>query len=903
MSHLIDFETTFEILTGHPPFPWQVGAYQRLLELDSATTETWVLPTGLGKTSVIAIWLIALASRPTLPRRLIYVVNRRTVVDQTTYEVEQVSRNLSKSPDLEAALWNLCALRNDFSEEQGVPLAISTLRGQFEDNQAWSSDPARPAVICGTVDMIGSRLLFSGYRCSFKTRPLHAGFLGQDAILVHDEAHLEPAFQHLIEAIQREQKRSHDQRPLRIIELSATARSGNADLKLSEIDRQHEIVDKRLTAQKQLKLHPLEDEKKQLADRLTELALEYVDTGCAVLVYARSVESVEKVADALRKDLKKRKFPDAEKRVKILTGTMRGLEREALVESSLFQRFTPGNDLPDGIDPIEGTVYLVSTSAGEVGVNISADHLVCDLSTYESMAQRFGRVNRFGERDDTEVHIVHPTEFAITVGGENDPEIRRERTLRLLQQLNGNASPHALDQLDDSSKQLAFSPTPDFVETSDILFDAWANTTIHNLPGRPPVEEYLHGKAEWETARTEVAWREEVSLLSPLDLERLQLTAEELLTDFPLKSHEVLTDRSDRIFDKLKKLHQRLDQSADSSFDRVWLVHRSGEIECTSLAQIVNRDKKQFAPHTILLAPEMGGLSDGVFEPGSADKVQDVSCEWYNESGNRRRQRAYGKLDVAKGMRLIRTIEEKAVNDDVVDTEDPESKGDQEPNYWNWYVRPKSADDDGSKSAVTPIRWPDHTNEVIAHTEQITSALLSDFSEIQKAVNLAAQFHDFGKRRVVWQRSIGNPNPHEPFEKSGDSPGWGRLIELSPYRHEFGSLLNVLHPNQDDQKEFEARYTEFSNMSPEQQDIVLHLIAVHHGYARPHFPVEKCFDPEGYTIEQAHGVAREVPRRFARLQRRFGRWGLAWLESLFRAADYAASRNLSQPAESAMEGT
>jgi len=35
--------------------------------------------------------------------------------------------------------------------------------------------------------------------------------------------------------------------------------------------------------------------------------------------------------------------------------------------------------------------------------------------------------------------------------------------------------------------------------------------------------------------------------------------------------------------------------------------------------------------------------------------------------------------------------------------------------------------------------------------------------------------------------------------------------------------------------------------------------------------------------------ALETPRRFARLQRKYGRWGLAYLESLLRAADWAAS--------------
>ena len=65
----------------------------------------------------------------------------------------------------------------------------------------------------------------------------------------------------------------------------------------------------------------------------------------------------------------------------------------------------------------------------------------------------------------------------------------------------------------------------------------------------------------------------------------------------------------------------------------------------------------------------------------------------------------------------------------------------------------------------------------------------------------------------------------------------------------------------------------------------MHLIAAHHGRARPHFPSNEGFDPE--RIEEAAEVnVREVPRRFARLQRKYGRWGLAYLESLVRARRY-----------------
>ena len=77
-----DFIATFRTLTGHPPFPWQVALSQRFAaDRSDNVPPSCNLPTGLGKTSVIAVWLIALANGAKVPRRLVYVVNRRTVVD------------------------------------------------------------------------------------------------------------------------------------------------------------------------------------------------------------------------------------------------------------------------------------------------------------------------------------------------------------------------------------------------------------------------------------------------------------------------------------------------------------------------------------------------------------------------------------------------------------------------------------------------------------------------------------------------------------------------------------------------------------------------------------------------------------------------------------------------------
>src|SRR5262245_25067459 len=109
-----DFKQRFETLTGHSPLPWQRALYDRFVVGDFPPTCN--LPTGLGKTACVAVWLIARADCPALvPRRLVYVVNRRTVVDQTTTEAENYRRKAAEAGAL-------------------LP-AISTLRGQFADNR------------------------------------------------------------------------------------------------------------------------------------------------------------------------------------------------------------------------------------------------------------------------------------------------------------------------------------------------------------------------------------------------------------------------------------------------------------------------------------------------------------------------------------------------------------------------------------------------------------------------------------------------------------------------------------------------------------------------------------------------------------------------------------------------
>lgn len=880
-----EFDAAFAALTGHPPFPWQRALYDRFVSdrLDHIPAAC-DLPTGLGKTSVIAVWLAALLRRPDrMPRRLVYVVNRRTVVDQTTDEVEKLRKNLP-------------GLSPPFGE-----LAVSTLRGQFADNRAWSADPSRPAVVCGTVDMIGSRLLFGGYGVGFKGKPLHAGFLGQDALVVHDEAHLEPAFQELLVAIQKEQHEGERTGvlpwpKLRVMELSATPRGGG-DVFPNEAEKAeneaHPVVQQRVGAKKAIHLHEAKDDKKvaeELADRAVK---EHGESGRAVLIFVRRVDDVDKIV---------RKLPKGSSEQ--LTGTLRGKERDGLVKKPIFQRFLPPSNRDPAVTPAGGTVYLVCTSAGEVGVNISADHLVCDLSTFDGMAQRFGRVNRFGVCDDTRVDVVCPTAFDT----DNDLEVRRAKTLALLRDLNGDGSPAALGALPLERRVAAFSPPPVVLPVSDILFDAWALTTIKGkLPGRPMIEPYLHGVEDEKSFETQFAWREEVDRLTgkvPDD------ALGELLADFPLKPHELLrvaTFGKGRAYDQLDLIAER------EGGRPAWVVEPDGEVTVyPSLRDLTKKVGKDYAvplaARTVVLPPKAGGLSPGGMLAGDVAYAETIP---YDVAG-----RPSAKVPPLLRVRVVRSGDDLTLSpfapvenwlpDEPIEGRGSdgvmallnEALGDHDLPRARVALRldlSSGDDDDGDGAAgsyliVRPVQrkesgppeWPaldGHLVGVHGFAEGIVGRLGLE-PGLAKAVVLAAAWHDIGKGRAVWQRGAGNRPTHEPIAKTLH----GRPPEnLSHYRHELGSMADVLtHPKFAD---------EYRALDPDQQAVVLHLIATHHGRGRPHFPPAEVVDRERPDALTA-AVAGAVPRRYARLQRRYGRWGLAYLESLLRAADALESRRI-----------
>src|SRR5581483_8304703 len=377
------FEHFFVQLSGFDPYPWQTVLFCELLE--GRNPDELCLPTGLGKTAVMHVWLLALSwellHRPrkqAVPRRLVWVVDRRVVVDQATEEAQLLAKRIKDAPEIEGALERLSV-----AGKKDNVLAVSALRGERAHNRAWSLDPSRPAIVVGTVDMIGSRMLFSGYGDGPWQRPQHAGLLGQDVLLVNDEAHLTPAFAKLLFKISTVQ-RSQGLKPFLTIRLSATPRESGPrwpDSLTSDLTGSPHF--RRIYTAEKLLQFCFVEKREPIAHEILKIAAGVDQRQGRILIFVREPENAASLARAIRKGT-------GSDRIRLITGTMRGWERDRIVEDPIFRLFASNQSPPE-------PCWLVATSAAEVGANISSDLLITDLDTADHLIQRFGRLNRFGE--------------------------------------------------------------------------------------------------------------------------------------------------------------------------------------------------------------------------------------------------------------------------------------------------------------------------------------------------------------------------------------------------------------------------------------------------------------------------------------------------------------------------
>ena len=929
------WSATFTVLTAeaderYPPFRWQRRLLHRFVDAD--LPDAVDIPTGLGKTSVMALWLIARAEGANLPRRLVYVVDRRAVVDQATRFAERLRANMKNEMSAEFAA------KLGLGEREALP--ISTLRGGFADNRDWLDDPAKAAIVVGTVDMVGSRLLFEGYGVSRRMRPYHAGFLGVDTLVVLDEAHLCPPFEALLRQIAAQRHGTFGPAsdaaganivpPFRLMSLSATGREMQEPsatvFRLEDEDWQDDaVVHERLMARKRLRIHEF-DKANRLVSELAERACSLgVKRGPArVLVYCDTRDDAERVKRKIESRIEREKRSDC---IQLLVGGRRVREREQLSEWLEDHGF-----LGRAGGPPEQPTFLIATSAGEVGVDLNADHMACDLVEWERMVQRLGRVNRRG-KGNADIEVIpaprtreKPAEWRMRLNRLRQPldELRRVEVEDVDQgsqielsfevqdaSVYADASPGAIVDLRDRAGtaphlqdliDAATTPTPLRPALTRPLVDAWSMTSLDKHTGRPDIQPWLRGWKKDEP-QTTVLWRKHL----PVRDDGSEATTTDVKAFFdaaPPHTSESLETETYRVVDWIVRRSKNLFVKDDRAVDVVTVTDDlpsdvNDDLSPLRHMDVVDvvayvlspartvrstlkghdlRDRKDnrkklteavMPGATLVVDARFGGLSEaGMLDDGidTVPPVIDGEEEWLPPQNDKTPPVRFRVRSVAAG-EVTETGEGWRERHRFV------TKRTDEGEDQRWLLVEKwrhdaATEDDRSVGQLQELK--EHHAWAEARARALAEAIgLEDPHASMLAI--AARLHDEGKRNRLWQHAAKAPSDGRIYAKTG------RMNPklLDGYRHEFGSLPRL------------ARDEDFASLPDDLQDLALHLVAAHHGRARPIIPRNGCDEPPSVLEERAF----DVMLRFARLQKQWGPWGLAWWEALLRAADQQASRD------------
>ena len=929
------------------PFPWQKKIFNRFLQ--GTIERSLDIPTGLGKTAVMALWLVARACGGKLPRRLVYVVDRRAVVDQATDIARRLRACVERDDALKRAL--------DIPANRSFP--ISTLRGQHVDNRDWLEDPAAAAIIVGTVDMVGSRLFFEGYGTTRKMRPYQAGLMGADTLVVLDEAHLVPPFEELLESVAsggtafgpKDEALRTLVPSFKLMSLSATGRTGpHASFGLTEADlRAGTVTRKRLDAPKRLTLLSLGD-KRDLADTLAEHAWALTRKGtdpvrCIVFTDKRSVaEATKKAIDQLAKGDQKGGIKAVEVDTELFVGGRRVFEREFAAQRLAKLGFIAGTTV-ERAQP----AFLFATAAGEVGVDLDADHMAADLVAWERMVQRLGRVNRRGE-GEASVTVIRDrrpvpskaekaalakeeekrTDQQSKAAAKFDGRVKRwealPRPFKLLPQFKDDArdaSPGTLRKLkldaDHEGLEIfhaATTPAPLRPALSRALVDAWSMTSLKEHTGRPDLSPWLRGWIEDDPPQTAVVWRTHLpvrkSRFAPKDkeieafFEAAPPHASEQLETETYQAEKWLVARAKELLNAARKGATRPEQKegddesappgeaaplrahdvvaiALSSAGDLRKVLRLDQLVCDDADAKVrksHREKLQrtLAGGTVVIDVRLGGLADGLLDEkdNHRPRTVDDGIPWM-----------LAPPDPADDPPSTTPVPVVRFRVRAVDSAQPltsdaqwrerlrfaaELSEDGEVRRWlvidKWRYDAATEED---RSAGRPQLLAEHQQWVEQRARDLAKRLNLP-KPYSTMLEVAARLHDEGKSANRWQRAF-NAADDGIYAKTR---GPVNTALLDGYRHEFGSLP------------FAAKDPGVRALPDEMRDLALHLIAAHHGFARPVVGTRGCEDAPPSALEER---AREVAMRFARLQKRWGPWGLAWWEALLRAADQQASRD------------
>ena len=903
---------------GCAPFSWQEEVLDHICE-HGVWPERINAPTGSGKSSVVDIHLFANAlaavgAAPRVPRRLCVTVGRRALVDsQATradkilYRMGKVLADESGEPDIlrrVAEALQSFQTRND--EEGRAPFEVGRIRGELSNRALPVTDISACAIIAATPDMYGSRALFRGYGSTKAARPRETALLTMDTVMVLDEAHMNRQLLHTTQRIAQLQKYEADLGvpTLQVVETTATPSTEDSEsttlgVNIEALDRPNdEKLRERVYSHKELVLRPIDKWdgkpgnsptvdaavgaiKKFLAHREAgEGPKEAHTIGCIV--------NHVRTAIAIKEALVKNKVLEKEKEVQLLVGRMRPYDLENL-QADHPDLFTTEGD--------KSVKVVVATQTLEVGIDVDFADLVTELAPASSLAQRFGRVNRLGHRTDSKVVVIEPAS-GDSVKKDAPPykAVDLSNAYAWLEALNDTENPSVnpaamvkYPPVQSSPERLLYQRPewPDLLEFS---------RTDENPYDEPDLDLWLHDSLDAETAMGGVIVRDNLPSNTSAAMEILKT------------SYFAPSDR-ETIPANLKILQEILDYQDEHGVKPRKFLYRQGEISLWQDADHGEENSQSLAPGDVLIldtdSVPFTNQRIAVTQrelPSTKDKLEavpfpkDIKLYVYEKCANREeRFREYLGLSPEEVAELLDS-QSSGSETRIASELSTEAEDGQEVIAWYAVVTDEESVEDSDiaqeLAPTDPVLLDDHQNDVAERTRQLAEnlGLAPEFSE---ALELAAKYHDEGKRDLRFQQMLGADPDADALAKSGHRSvaeayrARSRSALPRGWRHEQLSALMVA-------------------ASPEKvgehRDLVLRIIGCSHGHGRFSFAHDAGFLlKEGYLPEGTdyEALKEQATRLFnvgywdnlmEQTSRTYGPYATAYLEAVERAADAQISR-------------
>ena len=643
----------------------------------------------------------------------------------------------------------------------------------------------------------------------------------------------------------------------------------------------------------------------------------------------------------------------------LLTGRMRPLDKDSVIEEHLEDLDSNCSESRK----LKKPKIVVATQTLEVGADLDFDGIVTECASLDALRQRFGRLNRVGRQIDVRgVILIRDDQTRLGRNAPPDPvygEALKETWDWLNSIADGNDEvdfgiAHIEQRLPNADSLINLNaPSKDAPVMLPAHVDCWGQTAPMPKPS-PDVAMFLHGPREG-APDVNVCWRADIDLSDEEGIE----SALESLKLCPPSSPEMLPVPI-RTFRRWMAGEEFDDHSGDvegiesdddenpslNSNDRRRVLRWQGVRETSNDA--VTDSPSQIRPREVVVVPtnhpsdpeNIGSFKLGLDIGDRAHLVarakptlrlsQELVAAWPEEADTAKElatallngvEQSYNEDTDAVAdslLELLREIPEDLpkpwlwMSDAARELSRNVSTlrqsfhvigGDKVAVVWKRLMREYIADaetfsdeDDAASSGYSRgnyslVKLYDHLNGVQSYAKRyaVGCGLPGDLAD---AVADAGLLHDLGKadpRFQTWLRG-GNPWAFDPGDlKSYLAKSPNVTSRSSDIRHEFYSVRlaessDGLLPNDADLR-----------------DLVLHLIASHHGHCRPFAPVaddDACehssFELRGHSMSWQGPTNLErldsgVADRYWRLVRRYGWWGLAWLESIVRLADWRRS--------------